>query len=99
MDGFEMNKLKFLALAACVAAGAAWAVPTTEGEVKKIDKETQKITLRHGEIKNLGMPGMMMVFNVKDPAMLDQVQPGDKVRFTAEKIGGAIVVTEIEVAR
>lgn len=71
----------------------------SEGEVKKIDKENQKITLKHGEIKNLGMPGMTMVFKVKDPTALDKLQVGDKVRFAAEKGGGALVVTQIEAAQ
>ena len=71
----------------------------TEGEVRKIDKDTKKITLKHGEIKNLGMPGMTMVFQVKDPAMLDTVKTGDKVRFNAEKAEGALVVTHIETAK
>ena len=67
-----------------------------EGEIRKVDKETRKITIKHGAIKNLDMPGMTMVFQVKDPAMLDKVKSGDKVRFLAEKAGGAIVVTEIQ---
>lgn len=69
------------------------------GEVRKVDKDTKKITLKHGEIKNLGMPGMTMVFQVKDPAMLDKVQAGDKVRFKAERLGGALVITEIELRK
>ena len=71
----------------------------TEGEVRKIDKEAKKITLKHGDIKNLDMPGMTMVFQVKDPAMLDKVKSGDKIRFKAEKAGGAIVVTDIQPAK
>ena len=71
----------------------------TDGEVRKVDLDTKKITLRHGEIKNLGMPAMTMVFQVKDPAMLDKVKPGDKVRFTAEKMNGAITLTKIEAAK
>ncbi len=71
----------------------------TEGEVRKIDKEAKKITLKHGDIKNLDMPGMTMVFQVKDPALLDKVKAGDKVMFTAERADGAIVVTAIEVAK
>ena len=67
---------------------------TADGEVRKIDKDTRKITLKHGEIRNLDMPGMTMLFQVKDPAMLDAVKPGDKVKFRAERAGGAIVVTE-----
>jgi Cu(I)/Ag(I) efflux system protein CusF len=71
----------------------------TEGEIRKVDKDTKKITIKHGEIKNLDMPGMTMLFQVKDPAMLDMVKPGDKVKFRAEKAGGAIVVTEIQIAK
>ena len=69
----------------------------TDGEVRKIDKENQKITLKHGDIKNLDMPGMTMVFKVKDPAMLDKVQVGSKVKFKAKKEGGAFEVTSLEV--
>lgn len=72
---------------------------TTDGEVRKIDKENQKITLKHGDIKNLDMPGMTMVFKVKDAAMLDKVQVGSKVKFKAEKSDGAIVVTSVELAQ
>ena len=67
----------------------------TEGEVRRIDKEAKKITIRHGPIQSLDMPAMTMVFQVKDPAMLDQVKTGDKVTFEAEKVGGAYTVTRI----
>ena len=79
---------------------AAPAAPTlSDGEVRKVDKETKKITLRHGPIANLGMPPMTMVFQVKDPAFLDRVKAGDKVRFAAEQTGGAYIVTQIESAK
>lgn len=74
-------------------------VTMTDGEVRKVDKDAKKITIKHGEIKNLEMPGMTMVFQVKDPAMLDKVKAGDKVKFIAEQIGGAIVVTDIQTAK
>jgi Cu/Ag efflux protein CusF len=67
-----------------------------DGEVRKVDKEAKKITLRHGPLPNLDMPAMTMVFQVKDPAMLDQVKPGEKVKFQAEKIGGAFTIIQIE---
>jgi Cu(I)/Ag(I) efflux system periplasmic protein CusF len=70
--------------------------PVTEGEVRKIDREQGKITLKHGEIRNLDMPGMTMVFRVKEPALLDKVKEGDKVGFTADKIGGLFTVTGID---
>lgn len=67
----------------------------TEGVIRKIDKENRKITIRHGEIKNLDMPPMTMVFKVKDPAMLDTVKAGDNVQFRAEKSAGSFVITDI----
>jgi Cu(I)/Ag(I) efflux system protein CusF len=88
--------------AAAAPAPGATATATGEmadGEVRKIDKENKKITLKHGEIKSMDMPGMTMVFQVKDPAMLDAVKQGDKVKFRAERSGGAIVVTEMQVAK
>lgn len=71
----------------------------TEGEVRRIDTANKKVTLKHGEIKNLEMPAMTMVFQVADPTALDTLKVGDKVRFAAEKRSGAIVVTHIEAAK
>lgn len=88
-----------------VALGAATLLPAfaqgamTDAEVRKVDKEAGKITLKHGEIKNLEMPAMTMVFSVKDAAMLDKVQAGDKVRFSAVNENGKITVTDIQAAK
>lgn len=70
-----------------------------DGEVRKVDKSTKKITLKHGEIRNLDMPPMTMVFRVKDPAMLDKVKPGDKVRFAAEETKGNLTIIAIDPAK
>jgi Cu(I)/Ag(I) efflux system protein CusF len=78
---------------------AQTAAPMTDGEVRKVDLETKKITIRHGTIENLGMPPMTMVFQVKDQAMLEKVKTGDKVKFIAEKTGGTFTVTQIEPAK
>ena len=80
--------------AANTASQAAEAL--AEGEVRRVDKDAKKITLRHGPIAKLEMPAHTMVFQVRDPAMLEQVKPGDKVRFDAEKVGGAFLLTRIE---
>ena len=80
-------------------AAAAQASDMTDGEVRKVDAESGKITLKHSDIKSLDMPGMTMVFNVRDKTMLEKVKPGDKVKFTAEKIGGAFTVISIEPAK
>jgi Cu/Ag efflux protein CusF len=74
----------------------AQAAALTDGEIRRVDKEAKKLTIKHGPIQSLDMPAMTMVFQVKDPAMLDQVKAGDKIRFQAEKVGGAYTVTRIE---
>lgn len=78
------------------ATPAAKALPMAEAEVRRVDTAGKKISLRHGEIKNLDMPPMTMVFQVSDPAMLDKVKAGDKVRFTADQVNGAYTVMSIE---
>ena len=73
--------------------------PMADGEVKKIDKERGKVTIKHGEIKNLDMPGMTMVFGIQDPAMLQRIKAGDKIKFSAENIKGKLTVTTLEIAK
>lgn len=100
-----MNKTLTTILASLMlTSGAAWAAndqaaTPTDGEVRKIDLEAKKLTLKHAEIKNLNMPGMTMVFQVKDPATLATLKAGDQVRFRADKVNGAYVVTDIEPRR
>jgi Cu(I)/Ag(I) efflux system periplasmic protein CusF len=71
----------------------------TGGEVRKVDKDAKRITIKHGPIKNLDMPAMTMVYEVKDAALLERVKAGDKVEFEAEKVGGAFTLTKIERAK
>ena len=85
-----------LLLMLCLTAQAEPA----DGEVRKVDKDAQKITIRHGPLPSLDMPQpMTMVYRVQDPAMLDRVKAGDKVKFEAENVGGAFTVTKIEPVR
>lgn len=67
-----------------------------DGEVKKVDPDAGKITLKHGEIKNLDMPAMQMSFRVSDPNWLKTLQVGDRVKFTADKVGGQFTITTLE---
>ena len=94
-----MKRVSSFLATALLAAAAHAQTPTTAGEVTKVDKAAGKVTLKHGEIKNLGMPPMTMVFVVKDKAWLDKLQSGDKVRFAAIDEAGRYTVTAIEVQR
>lgn len=94
-----MMKRVFAAIVATGLAASAFAQALADGEVRKVDKAAGKITLKHGEIKNLDMPPMTMVFGVKDKALLDKLKKGDKVRFAADKNAkGEMIVTAVEAA-
>lgn len=78
------------------AAGAATTgAAMSDGEIRKVDKDTSRLTIKHGPLDNLGMPGMTMLFGVKDAALLDTLKAGDKIKFVAEKIEGRYVVTQL----
>ena len=68
----------------------------TDGEIRKVDKDNKKLTIKHGPLKNLDMPGMTMVFGVDDPAVLDTLESGARVRFQAKKVDGKFMATRIE---
>ncbi len=88
--------------AAAPTAATAIAAPMpkdmAEAEVRKVDKDAKKVTLKHGPIKNLDMPSMTMVFQVRDEKLFDKLVSGEKIKFTAEQLQGAYVVTGVEKA-
>jgi Cu(I)/Ag(I) efflux system protein CusF len=92
-----MKRLVVLLLAASHVLAASAQVAPANGEVTRVNTRTKEITIRHEPIPHLDMGRMTMAFPVKEPGMLDQVKPGDKVTFTAEKIGNEAVITKIEV--
>ena len=83
---------------ALLATAAGAQMPQASGEVTKVDKNNGRITLRHGEIKNLDMPPMTMTFRVREGKLLEDVVVGERVRFTAEKLDGNYVVTTLNKA-
>jgi Cu(I)/Ag(I) efflux system periplasmic protein CusF len=93
---FAMFKRILIAAAALFTAGVAAAqTPRVDAEVTKLDRSTNRVTLRHAEIKHLDMPAMTMVFRVRDPRWLEGLAVGDKIRFDAEKIDGYYTVTAL----
>ena len=70
----------------------------SEGVVLSVDRAARSVTINHGPLRNLGMPPMTMGFQVADPAMLDRLKAGDKVKFHADAVGGALTATSIEIA-
>jgi Cu(I)/Ag(I) efflux system periplasmic protein CusF len=91
-------------VSALLACGLAWGLAPalaqataepTQGEIRKVDKEAKKITIKHAEIKSLDMPPMTMVFQVKDASLLDNLKTGDKVQFRVVKEGSVYLITEL----
>ncbi len=81
------------------AAAASDAAEFVAGEVRRVDVEAQKVTLRHGPIPNLGMSDMTMVFHAADPALLSGLKRGDRILFKADRVDGEYRVTAVEPAR
>ena len=89
-----------VAVATLLAATTAFATNhEVSGEVVKVDRPAARITLKHAPIRNLDMDAMTMGFRVAAPAMLDTVKAGDKVRFEADRINGAITITRLDKAK
>lgn len=84
--------------AASAASAPASASTLSDGEIRKINLDAGKLTLRHGELKNLNMPPMTMVFVVKDKTLLNELKVGDKIRFHVIMEAGQMVITRIEPA-
>jgi Cu/Ag efflux protein CusF len=95
VGGLAQAQMSGMNMPASPTASAAMPSKMTDGEALKVDVNTGKVTLRHGPIENLGMPGMTMMFPVADKKMLAGIKDGDKVRFRAERLNGTIVVTKI----
>lgn len=85
--------------ASTAQAAAGTSTELTDGEVRRIDSANKKVTIKHDEIKSIAMPAMTMVFQVRDPAALDKLKVGGKVKFAVEKVNGALVVTQAQPAQ
>lgn len=81
------------------SAKAAPVVVLADGEIRKIDLESGKVTIKHGHIKSLDMPPMTMVFVMREKSKLDGLKVGDKVKFDAVDEKGKMLVTVIQVQK
>jgi Cu/Ag efflux protein CusF len=101
---FTRSRTRFgallLSLGLLIGASAVCAqTPLADGQVIKIDQAAGNITIKHGPLKQFGMDEGMMVYRAADPAMLNAVKPGDKVKFAPDRVNGQFTVTKIEKAR
>ena len=111
LAGAAVASALFLAIARAMAAGSAAPVPVeapkapisanllSSGEVTNVDRNGGKLTIKHGPLHNLDMPGMTMAFRVREQAMLDSLKAGDKIEFLAENVNGTLTIVRIEFGR
>jgi Cu/Ag efflux protein CusF len=66
------------------------------GLIQQIDREKGAVTIKHGPLQGLNMPGMTMSFPVKDKAMLSNLQPLQKVDFELTFDGRNYMITKIK---
>ncbi|HMN94617.1 MAG TPA: copper-binding protein [Hydrogenophaga sp.] len=82
--------------AAAPQPAASAELPWAEAEIRRVDLAAGKLSLRHGEIKNLEMPPMTMVFTVQDKSSMEGLKAGDRIRFTADQVQGTYTVLKLE---
>ena len=93
----HLLSLTAAALIAVSSTGALAQSATADGEIKKIDESSGKVTVHHGPIKAFDMPDpMTMVYRVKDPSMLKSLKVGDKIKFEADHESGGFTITKVQ---
>ena len=98
-DNHLMSGSLNFTVSSATSVAAAPATDWTAGEVRTIDRQAGTVTLRHGAIRNLGMPAMTMVFSLKNRALLESLSEGSKVNFKAMREGGKLVITELNIVK
>ncbi|RKE37392.1 Cu/Ag efflux protein CusF [Paraburkholderia sp. BL23I1N1] len=91
MAGMNMSTKPAASMASSNAA-------LTDAEVRKIDRASGMITLKHGALHNVGMPAMTTAFKAKDAAMVKQIHEGDKVKVRIEDVDGTLTIVKLEKA-
>jgi len=83
-----------------ISSVSSQAAQLYHGEVRALDLDQGKVTLKHEPLPKLGMDeGMTMVYRVADPLLLKHRTIGEQVLFDAEKENGHLVVTRMEKAK
>ena len=66
------------------------------GLIQQINRDRGTVTIKHGPLQGLDMHAMTMSFQVKDKAMLANLQPLQKVDFELVYDGRDYVITRIK---
>ena len=71
-------------------------LPTyTKGIIKRVTK-SGKVTVKHEELVDLGMPAMTMVFRAADDDMLETFSEGQEINFVADRVKGKLTIIKLK---
>jgi Cu/Ag efflux protein CusF len=68
------------------------------GVVKQVRASESKIKIQHGPIDKLGMPGMTMLFKVRDPQQLTGLERDMPIEFDVVNEGSGFEITRLRAA-
>ncbi len=96
-----MSKKYMLMFAALlVFSPSLWAdspsSPWVNGEIRRVVKQSNTVLIKHEEIPHIGMSAMTMPFKVKDSHLLENLKPGDKIKFSVVEEQQDLVITQIK---
>jgi Cu/Ag efflux protein CusF len=94
MNSFAKSSI--VAIATIFLATSAMAAEYTKGVIKKVDAKSGKVTVKHEELKDLGMPAMTMVFRAKDEEQLGKLKPGQNIQFMVERVKGKLTLVDVK---
>lgn len=93
------KRMVALAFALCSAMGMSSMAYAQEasatGEVRRIDAAAGKIAIKHGNIPDLKLTAMTLIYDI-NPSLLGGVKAGDKVDFTAKFENKKYIITKIK---
>src|SRR5882724_552089 len=97
---FSLSLINIVLLVICCAATACQRSPKVQqfsahGVVAAIKKDASAVRITHEDIPGV-LPAMTREFQVKDPALLTDIQPEDEIDFTIEKTSDSLFVTALK---
>ena len=77
-------------------ASAACAQEALKGEVTKVDEATGTISIKLSGTVGSSDTTTPTAFKAQDGLIFNAVKPGDKVSFTAERVGGELTMKQLK---
>jgi len=74
---------------------ATWAQELLKGEVAKVDEASGTISIKLSGTVGSSDTTTPTAFKVQDGLIFNAIKPGDKVSFTADRVGEAMIIKNL----